>query len=348
MSAPTRRTLNRAPSAALSSRIGDSLLRRRGERATAKEARSSELREPTPGKPVIVDIHPTETPLTDILEKARYEPRQPRTGDYLHVSDLLSKCVRKIAIYQRHEMPPAKQSLSLTDSLTFAQGDAIHDVIKSRVAQGGSRMAWGTWGCRCGTTKTLKPGLLSEVDQEVKCNACKGPRNVYEEVPMRDKELMIVGTPDLILYLPSYDAYYVTELKSIAHDRWKDLVRPDPDHVLQTLFYWFLMNRKGYRLSSRVSVLYATKGWMFTGAPYKEFTFDAPASLGRLTPYLEDARAVKSAREGGALPIRSCATEQAPEAKKCDVCKICFKGSEEASTKVDLRGALSNRLSRGK
>jgi hypothetical protein len=166
---------------------------------------------------------------------------------------------------------------------------------------------------------------------------------VYEEVPMRDKELMIVGTPDIITYMHTHSAFYVSELKSIAHDRWKDLVRPLPEHVIQILFYWFLMHRKGYRMANRASVLYATKGWMFSGQPYKEFSIDAQSMLSRLEPYLEDARALKEARGGGALPLRTCPTEQAPEARKCEACRVCFKGTDDAPTKVDIRQALSRR-----
>lgn len=340
--ATIRRTTARA---SVSSRMGDMLMRRRGEKQVAKKASTERSRTLDPENPTVVEVSKQETPLMDLLDKARYELRAPRLGEYIHVSDLLGsgKCTRKTALKERFGLSVAPQNLSLTDSLTFAQGDAIHDVLKGRAARGGPRSVWGTWKCACGTTRTKSPCLLDEVDQTVKCSACNSPQNIYEEVPMRDKELMIVGTPDLILYLHAHEAFYVTELKSIAHEKWKELVRPDPEHVMQVLFYWYLMHRKGYRLANRVSILYATKGWMFSGTPCKEFSFDAQSMLHRLEPYLEDAKALKESRSGGALPMRICASERAPVAQKCEACSVCFKGSDETPKKVNLRAVFGTR-----
>lgn len=337
----SRKTLTRRPAATLSSRVGDMLLRRRGVKQENRAVATSQL---SPDNPQVVVIPAQEEPLSDILAKSRFESRPPRTGDYAHVSDLIARCVRKVALQLRYDMPVSTQSLSLTDSLTFAQGDAIHDVVKARAAQGKPSAIWGNWKCRCGTTKTLKPSLLSEVDASKLCAACKTSCNVYEEVPMRNKEHMIVGTPDLLLYLSAFDAFYITELKSIAHDKWKDLVRPDPEHVIQVVFYWFLMNSLGYRLTNRVSILYVTKGWMFSGSPYKEFTIDAQSMQKRLEPHLEDARALMAAKKGVGLPVRVCASEQDPKAKKCEACTVCFKDIHNAPKKINIRHVLSREV----
>lgn len=300
MALAPRRVLERKREAVIASRIGETLIRRRSDRIVARgKARDITTKTLRPGEAEVVPMHKDDTPLGDILERARYEIRMPRPGEYLHVSDLLSKCVRKAALEERYDLRKPNQSLSLTDSLTFRQGDAIHDVIKERVAQGGADKIWGIWRCRCHTTKTAKPCLLSEVDPEILCNACKTPRTFYDEVPMRNEEYKIVGTPDLLLYLAAYDAFHINEIKSIAADRWKELVRPLPEHVLQATFYWFLMNALGYKLLDSVSILYVTKGWMFSGVPYKEYTVNAQDMVRRLSSYLEDAKALKAAREGG-------------------------------------------------
>lgn len=270
--------------------------------------------------------------------------RAARQTEYLHVSDLVGKCLRKIAITETLGLPPKAQGLSLTDSLTYGQGEIIHDVMKARIAAGGA-LLWGNWQCRCGTTKTSSPCLPREEPRISlgSCPACGGVPDVYVEVPMRDEELKIVGTPDILTYLPELTALHITELKSMSHDMWKELVRPVPDHVIQVVFYWFLMQRLGYRLTNRISIVYVTKGWMFSGNPWKEFTLDAQVEIPRLAPYLEDARAIQVSRAGGSLPVRTCANERAPVAKKCEVCKTCFSGVDlERPREISIVAALTS------
>lgn len=335
---------NSRAASSLSSRLGDVLQRRRGGKIVGQAVTLAGVMEGG-----TVALPKDALPLSDLLRKARSLTRPARGTEYLHVSDIVSKCLRRIALMDMLEIPAKGQSLSLTDSLTFAQGDAIHNVIRQRTAQGNPRMVWGLWECKCGTTRTAKPGLLSEVEEGRTCPACKGPLDVYGEVPMFDDEYRIVGNPDLVLYLPDLGALHVTELKSIAHDRWVELARPSPDHVIQVLFYWHLMQRKGYRMTDTVSILYVTKGWMFSGEPYKEFTFNAADMVKRLDPYIEDAMKVKASREGGALPPRICATESAPIAKKCDVCKSCFGvNGNDAPKNISIAAALGSRTPRVK
>lgn len=303
----------------LSSRLGDVLQRRGASRTQQQLRKPDNLRT---GEVVLIPDNAT--PLTDLLDKSRVLVRPARDTAYLHVSDLVGKCLRKIALVDMLGIPPAPQNLRLTDLLTFAQGDAIHDVLKANAVRAGSNMVWGGWSCKCEATKVPEPCLHSEVDSERRCPACKGAIDVYQEVPTTNSEYEVVGNPDLILYMREQNALHITELKSIAHDAWKELVRPQPDHVIQVLFYWFLMREAGYRLTNRVSIMYATKGWIFSGSPTKEFVIDAVSQMDRLAPYLQDAAAVKASRAGGGLPPRVCPSESAPDAKKCEVCKSCF------------------------
>lgn len=303
----------------LSSRLGDVLQRRRTTKVENQVKRISDLQTDE-----VVALPEGATPLTDLLDKSRMLARPARDSSYLHVSDLVGKCLRKIALVDMLGIPHSAQNLRLTDLLTFAQGDAIHDVLKANAVRAGSNAVWGGWTCKCGTTSVPEPCLHSEVDKDRKCPACKGAIDVYQEVPVRNAEYEVVGNPDLILYLREQNALHITELKSISHDAWKELVRPQPDHVIQVLFYWFLMREAGYRLTSKVSIMYATKGWIFSGSPVKEFVVDALSQVGRLQPYLQDAMAVKESRAGGELPPRICPSENAPDAKKCEVCRSCF------------------------
>lgn len=264
--------------------------------------------------------------LTEIMNRAPREIRPMRPGDYLHVSDLLGKCVRKIVLANRHSTPVRPQRLSASDIFTFAQGDAIHDAVKAMATASTPARVWGKWRCKCGHLYHDTPCTQSETDPHDLCPQCGTPTNVYEEVAMRDDDTMIVGTPDLLFYLAELDAFHITEIKSIANEAWKELVRAKPEHVLQVLFYWYLMKKLGYRVTDQVSILYVTKGYIFNGKPYKEFMFRPEEELHRLDVYLADAYATKEARTNprAELPARKCRGEMTVDAKKCEVCDICY------------------------
>jgi len=277
-----------------------------------------------PTQPQIVASPPSELgPLSDILMRSRSVPRRGRADEYVHVSDLLFKCQRKVAILDRHSMPLMGGNLSLSEELTFAQGDAIHDVLKRRSVLGAPDKVWGKWRCSCKSLQIERPCLYTDIPSQT-CANCGERPSVYVEVPMLSEELHLVGTPDLLLWVATARAYFITELKSIAHDHWKELVRPQPDHVLQVVFYWHLMRELGYSLLDTVSVVYATKSMVFRGPPQKEFIINPLDEIHRLEPYIAEARALKAAREGGALPVRTCATTDCATAKACEVCTICF------------------------
>jgi len=245
-----------------------------------------------------------------------------RDGDNLHVSDLLGKCIRKLALSKRMnvKLPPERIYDGL--GLTFAQGDAIHDYIKARIATGHPELMYGTWSCKCGRTSTPEPTTLASSTQT--CPHCLTPVNQYHEIRVVDPEYGVTGSPDVLMLLDRFDVFHITEIKSINGEAFKELVRPLPDHILQVVFYWHLMNRAGYSLTDRVSILYSNKAYSFK-SPYKEFVIDARAEVHRLEPYIEDAKAFKIALAGGELPVRSmCATRDTPDAKKCPMADMCF------------------------
>jgi hypothetical protein len=277
----------------------------------------------------VVTAPNTDYPLGEIIDRVRYDMRPARPGDHLHVSDLLHKCIRKKAIENRFGVVPAQQRLSMSDILTFAMGDAVHDTVKERARMGAPDKVWGIWSCKCEYLKHDDPCVFADIDQEETCPHCNSLVNKYHEVSMFDEEYGIVGNPDLVLYFPRKDALHVTEVKSIAHKGWEELVRPDPKHVLQVVFYWHLMHRKGYKLTDRVSIFYVTKQWQFGDKTvYKEFLVDPVTSVVRLAPYIEDAKAYKAALASDtvALPLRTfCAHIDAKPAKACNVSGICWE-----------------------
>ena len=274
----------------------------------------------------VVECPVDENFLSAIIDRAPRTVRPMRPGEYLHVSDLLGKCVRKIVLAARHSSPLRPQRLSISDELAFAQGDAIHDRVKAMATASSPVRVWGRWSCKCENLYHEEPCTYSETDPNDICEMCGTPTNVYQEVPMRDDDTMIVGTPDLLFYLADLDAFHVTEIKSMAENAWQEMVRPKPEHVLQVLFYWYLMRKLGYRMTDQVSIFYVTKNYKFVGKPYKEYMFYPEHELHRLDIYLSDAYATKASRTDpdAALPSRVCSSENTVDARKCEVCQICF------------------------
>ncbi len=312
-----------APVAVPVAKAADPLANRRARINTEAREQEQEIRES--GDSVVAC--PTDADfLLDILNRSPREVRPMRPGDYLHVSDLLGKCVRKIVLSKRHSTPIRPQRLSPSDQIAFAQGDAIHDVIKSMATTSTPARVWGKWRCKCGNLFHDIPCTQAETDPLDICEFCATPTNVYEEVSMRDDDTMIVGNPDLIFYLAELDAYHITEIKSMAEAQFAELTRPKPEHVLQVLFYWYLMRKLGYRVTDRVSILYVTKNYKFVGSVWKEYMINPEEELHRLDIYLADAYATKASRASltAALPSRICTSEFTVDAKKCELCTMCF------------------------
>lgn len=245
-----------------------------------------------------------------------------REGDYLHVSDLIGKCVRKIALSKRLGLPLKPQPLFDGQKITFAQGDAIHDHITGKVIKARPDDIYGSWSCVCGKLKVMDT-TFTEAQKTKKCPRCKTKATRYNELSLRDEELMLVGHVDLSLLLGEF--LQLDELKSIKKEKWDDLARPLPDHIIQVLLYWYLARRKKLRLVDKLTILYAAKEFMMTN-PYKEFHIQPSKILHRLDDYLEDARAYAASLKGGELPIRSlCKTMDSPAAKKCEFKSTCFQ-----------------------
>jgi predicted RecB family nuclease len=259
----------------------------------------------------------------NILKKSPVSLNAFREGEYLHVSDVLGKCMRKIALAERFSVPMPRGFIHESLALTFAQGTAIHDYIKQRVAKGHPDKMFGEWSCRCGNLKT-EPAVLSKVEKKV-CKLCAGHPVQYHELELRDDDLKLVGSPDITLYLPDTGVYYPIEIKSMAHNEWTELTRPKPDHVIQVLFYWYLLRKLGYPVPNQISILYATKGFLFK-TPYKEFLVFPEKVVSRLDDYIAEARSLREAKSSGAIPVRTqCTAPTDRDAKECHVCNLCFQ-----------------------
>lgn len=263
-----------------------------------------------------------DTPIIELL-KASPPPTQNfrgKPGGHLHVSDVIGKCLRKIILMERLAMRHPAEKIMDGRGVTFAIGDALGAFVTKRVAAGHADKLWANWRCRCGDTEWK--GILRKAVTHT-CEVCGGILDQHNEVAFRDDDWLVTGSPDVILLMDEYGAYYIVELKSMAGETWKELVRPVPDHVIQVTFYWHILHRAGWPLVDHCSILYTNKEFSFK-SPYKEFMVN-PQEGNRLQPYLEDLQAFKEARAGGDLPARTfCASIDSPGAKACPVAVSCF------------------------
>ncbi len=261
--------------------------------------------------------------VTKLLRKVPGMVNVFRDATYLHVSTLLGSCVRKIALSHKYNISMPSELISDSLGITFAQGRVIDTYLKDLVSKGYPAMAFGVWSCLCGATKT-EPIVKRDIPP-ISCQKCSMVPSVYTEMLLVDDEHMVTGSPDIVLYFEAEGFYYPVEVKSMAHERWKELVRPLPDHVLQVTFYWHFLRTNGYNVPSQVSIVYVSKGFNFK-TPYKEFEVYPADEVYRLAPYLLEAKALKESRSGtGPLPIRVvCSSEDCASAKECHVSSLCF------------------------
>lgn len=260
-----------------------------------------------------------DTPMIQMLKATRPAADNFRTGDNIHVSDVIKRCVRKIALMRRMNMKHPSETIMDGQGITFAIGDAVHDYVKGRFIKGHPGAVYARWSCACGTT--THDGTFSSRPKP-ECPQCGLAVDKHNEISYIHPEYRLKGTPDLLLWLDQYAAIFVCELKSMAAEMFKELVRPIPDHTVQVALYWHILKHLKIPVVDRVSLVYVNKEYSFK-LPYKEFMVD-PTKVD-LSPYWEDLEALKEADEGGALPLRTmCGSLSAPEAKKCPVCVTCF------------------------
>lgn len=280
-----------------------------------------------PRRNLIVECPTDDKLVYDVLRKTPRVKRPQRKDGYVHVSDLIGKgkCMRRLSVADKFGTPLRSDRLNIFDRITFAIGDAIHDTVKKIASEGGPNLVWGLWRCSCGHLYHDEPCVQSEIDPDDICPLCGTGSVFYKEVPVFNEEYRIVGNPDLLLYLAIVEAFHVVELKSIAHEQWVELVRPLPEHVLQVVFYWWLMIESGRRVTDRISVVYITKGYQFKGDAVKEFMIDPRAEIHRLLPFLDDAMRAKMSITLDVYPLRKvCSGEFTTKAKQCEVCDMCF------------------------
>lgn len=295
----------------------------------AAGALSRRVRRPKDGSPieksapVVLEYQGTEeAPMLLLLKGSPVTRQSHRKGSNLHVSDLIGKCVRRIALIEHLAIPHPAERLPDGQGITYAIGDALHEYVTSRFTSGSPGRVYASWGCACDATRKI--GTFSEAQRQGTCPECNTALSKHHEIPFIHPDYPLTGSPDVVLRMPEYGgAFFITELKSMAAAQWKELVRPLPEHAVQVSFYWNILHALGLPLVDKVSIVYVNKEYSFK-LPYKEFLVD-PRKPGRLDPYMEELSAFTAFRAGGPLPPRTmCASLDTTTAKSCPVCVSCF------------------------
>lgn len=294
-------------------------------RRTARPGKAADK----PGKsdgPPVSSLGEAESIVVDMMQGMRPVLDMFRDGPHLHVSDVIHKCLRQIALVKRLDIRAAGKRLRDSEVLTFRQGDAIHDFVRQRFIDNHPAVVFGRWACPCKKTTTA-PMLRSQLSGKHECPSCGQMPFSYVEVGLPDEEYGLIGSPDLLLYLAPHRAYHVTEIKSISGKGFAELARAIPEHIIQVVFYWHLMRRAGRPVTDKVSILYVNKEYSFKN-PYREFLLDAAENEKRIMPLIEDLMTLNryvAGEEGAELPYRACGTLDAPGAKDCPVRVSCFQ-----------------------
>lgn len=249
-----------------------------------------------------------------------YVANHYREGDYLHVSDLLGKCMRMVALSERYNLKITGEPIYDSMGVVFALGRAVQDYVTNKLKRTRPKELYGRWSCVCEETEEH---TTYDKANHIECPICKKTLTQYNELEFYDTEHMIVGSIDVTLKIDHI--LYLSEVKSIKKEAFDSLVRPMPDHILQVVFYWWLAVQNKYPVYDRVSIIYVNKSYEFK-TPFKEFQIDPREYVSRLDDYLGEAKSLIEARQSktAQLPSRVCPTAVSPQAKKCSACTVCF------------------------
>lgn len=251
-----------------------------------------------------------------------------RHSDFTHVSDLLHKCPRMLALIKRLDIAPTPTRLWGQEEIVFDLGESLHTLLKRKMIHQNIEYVYGGWSCR--NQCEVLTGLAAD-HYMCECSKCGHPMDEYHEYEILDKELGLSAHIDLLFYYPHLDAFHVQEIKSIngkGYEDYPERNRAMPDHWLQTRFYWFLLRRAGKNVIDSTNVIYGLKDYQ-QGKPV--FTTvvlpmgDMKETQRELRPYLRDLVLI-NAIDCTELPKlhSSCKSIESGEAKYCPVAALCF------------------------
>lgn len=269
----------------------------------------------------------TNTPISDILNRKKVISNI-RQGEYIHVSDLINNCIRYRALLTQTDEKPKPFRVSHSMGLTWAFGLAAEKYVVDTVLSLKKDEVRAVWSCKCKAVSVC--GVWRNVKPK-KCTRCNSLTLEYNQLVLRDEELGLTGSPDLLINTDRGEV--LTEIKSIkrkstnsAYPSWDSITTPVPIHLIQNLFYWKFAKDAGIKVSDKISFIYVCKEFIVKQSPFKEFYVDANKYIKRLNPYINLQKQYVQFKQGGALPDRhiKCKSITDAQAKQCHLAKVCF------------------------
>lgn len=249
-----------------------------------------------------------------------------RKSSYTHLSDLMGKCHRMLAITKRFDVYPSPTRIFDQNILMFAMGNMLHDEARRRFALQNPSQFYGFWQCPC--EKTCLEGTR-EYTSSFHCEHCNERLNTYVELRVIYKDLMVGHSIDALFLLPS-GALRVVEIKSCtkeAFEGYKAANAPAADHLVQAIAYWRALRTAGYNVDDNVSVFYVCKEYVAEGQGFEAVTSmnDRTAEFHTRELY-EDMEVINEIDFNKPLPPRQvrCTDCFTSDAKYCQVTGLCF------------------------
>lgn len=251
-----------------------------------------------------------------LLEESRL------VSDVIHVSSLIHFCPRK-SILAKKDAPNLGKAPSSMERVMWAIGRAVEFHVRTQfIAAVGMPQVLGRWSCFCQGSKVEGLGVSHRV-----CNQCRNPVSLYGEWLLEDRELRLVGNPDLLFLRPD-GQLQVIEIKSKNKKAFDALHEPEANHLFQSTAYHMLLSRAGlsYPVHPEVVVFYVCKDFAFAGSPYREFHVPASNMANIVEGKFAQVREMRRMEHRSVLPPRlsACATHMSVTAKNCELCVSCF------------------------
>lgn len=322
-------------------------LRKRGEEEVeeTRPVRSRSRKRAEVETPVRRDRRAADTEFNeDFLKSAVMrmdgKPEEVRTGNkFIHVSRLIDYCARREALSYQHSATGGigrRVRVFSGMRIVWALGRAAEKHVREQFIEAVSAEGvYGKWLCnKCGDE--IMEGLHR--DNHRPCRTCGHTEaTTYGEFPLADREVLIVGNPDLLYVRPDNSRLRVVEIKSINKNEFDELGTPKPQHILQALCYHRLAEINGLDPDNNITIFYVAKD--FTITPYKSFTVEVSDSHRRRVDDLWqlaneradiirefDAKLSVGQTHFDNLPprLRVCSSDKATTAKNCIECVGCF------------------------
>lgn len=245
-----------------------------------------------------------------------------RDVQHLHASEMCKKdwCPRA-TWYRLRQIEPdaAPKEVSLYAVGAYEEGHDIHDRYQSAL--------WAD-GCLEGMYKCLSCGHRWWDISPLVCGACDSVHLIYDEVPVADEELMMIGHADGIVVVDD-SRRVLLEIKSIGegsyrlevpgmhtrytkgeitmNEMWKEITRPFPSHLRQANLYARTLELR------TIVFIYESKA----NQQQKEFVVQYHPPL--IEGIVAAAKEVKAALESGSVVRRP----QWAEDEDHRVCRAC-------------------------